>query len=87
MEAHDVAFRIMQHDREPVEASNLTKKPGQITEEALQIPVRGGGVRHVEQHPVEIARRARAVVGARLAHQRISHRPDLVPENMPRVAA
>src|SRR5438128_9461302 len=77
----------MEHDRQPVEAGDPAEKPGQITEEALQIPVRGGGVRHVEQHPVEIARRARAVIGARLAHQRISHRPDFVPENMPRVAA
>src|SRR5207249_6546160 len=62
------------------------EKSGQITEEALQIPVRRRGVRHVEQHPVEITRRARAMIGACLAHHRISHPPEVL-ESMPRMAA
>src|SRR5205814_7835228 len=42
---------------------------------------------YVEQHPVEIARCARTVIGAPLAHRRIPHPQESVPENMPRVAA
>src|SRR5437667_839283 len=76
----------MEHDREPVEAGDPSEKPGQITEEALQIPGRRRGVRHVEQHPVEITRRARAMIGACLAHHRISHPPEVL-ESMPRMAA
>src|SRR5438132_11823684 len=75
----------MEHDREPVEAGDPSEKPGQITEEALQIPVRRRGVRHVEQHPVEITRRARAMIGACLAHHRISHPPEVF-ESMSRMA-
>src|SRR5881396_521805 len=75
----------MEHDREPVEAGDPAEKSGQITEEALQIPVRRRGVRHVEQHPVEITRRARAMIGACLAHHRISHPPEVF-ESMSRMA-
>src|SRR5205809_7318837 len=76
----------MEHDREPVEAGDPAEKPGQITEEALRIPVLPRGVRHVEQHPVEITRRARAMIGACLAHHRISHPPEVL-ESMSRMAA
>ena len=39
MKAHEVALRIVEHDREPVEAGDPAKKAGQITQEALQIPM------------------------------------------------
>ena len=84
MKAHEITLWIVEDDRKPIEAGDPAKKAGQIAQEALQIPVRDGGVRHVEQHPVEVARLARAVISARHPHRRISHTPEFVPETMHR---
>src|SRR4029077_11964484 len=83
VKAHEIAVRIVEDDGEPVEAGDPAQKAGEIAQEALQIPVRSGGVRHVEQHPVEVAGRARAVFVASRLHQRISRTRALVPESIP----
>src|SRR5262249_44533635 len=91
VKAHDVAIRIVEHDREPVEAGDPAQQTGEIAQEALQISMRRGGMRHVEQHPVEVAGRAHAVFDrsrvmfdTRNSHERISRTRASVSENMPR---
>ena len=37
VQTHDVAFRIVEHDRQPVEAGDPAEQPGQVAEEALQV--------------------------------------------------
>ncbi len=60
VQPHDIAFGVVQHEPKHVEGGDPLEHAGQVAEQALEVTVRGGGARDLEQGPMDVRAGARA---------------------------